>query len=222
MIMGMSTVAAQADEPDPTPGPTVIADPNSPTGYTGHFVYYDPTATSIRFVGDIQLRDWINPASPTIYQPSQYRPGLMRGGGGYDVQMTNAGNGYWVHDVPLAAGANQYWFYVNNDTNIWLPDPANAPIFAPDGLTGTARRAFNKVFVPYDAVKQNYAPLAARVIASPRADSAKGTWSYVPITLPAQRARSVSTFPRVRREPRRAVQDHLHAARLVARTSPTG
>ena len=47
----------------------------------------------------------------TIYQPSQYRPGLMRGGGGYDAQMTNVGDGYWVIDVPLAAGANQYWFY---------------------------------------------------------------------------------------------------------------
>ncbi len=64
----------------------------------------------------------------------------------------------------LAAGANQYWFYVDNNTNLWVSDPANSPIYAPDGLTGTARRAFNKVFVPYDAEKQNYAPLAARQI----------------------------------------------------------
>ena len=53
MVMGMSTVAAQADEENLTPGPTVVADPNSPTGYTGHFVYYNPTATSVRFVADI-------------------------------------------------------------------------------------------------------------------------------------------------------------------------
>ena len=88
--------------------------------------------------------------------------------------MTNAGNGYWVTDVPLAAGANQYWFYVNNNTNLWVADPANSPIFAPDGLTGTARRAFNKVFVPYDAAKQNYAPLAARVIETAAGRLAEG------------------------------------------------
>ncbi|WP_314505471.1 putative Ig domain-containing protein [uncultured Microbacterium sp.] len=185
MVVGTSAVAAQADEVDLTPGPTVVADPNSPTGYTGHFVYYNPTATSVRFVADILLRDWDNPTSTTIYQPSQYRPGLMRGGGAYDVQMTNVGNGYWVHDVPLAAGVNQYWFYVNNNTNQWIADPANAPIYPPDGLTGNARRAFNAVYVPYDAEKQNYAPLAERVIANPREDSAKGTWSYVPIQIGA-------------------------------------
>jgi hypothetical protein len=72
--------------------------------------------------------------------------------------MTNVGDGYWVIDVPLAAGANQYWFYVNNNTNLWVTDPANSPVYAPDGLTGNARRAFNKVYVPYDAEKQNFAP----------------------------------------------------------------
>ena len=116
MVLSMSPAVAQADEVDLTPGPTIIADPNSPTGYTGHFVYCNPTATSVRFVADILLRNWADPTDLTVYQPSQYKPGLMRGGGGYDVQMTNAGNGYWYTDVPLAAGANQYWFYVNNNT----------------------------------------------------------------------------------------------------------
>lgn len=183
MVLSTAPVAAQADEVDLTPGPTVVADPDSPTGYTGHFVFHDPTATSVRFVADILLRDWENPADPTVYQPSQYRPGLMRGAGAYDVQMTEVADGYWVTDVPLAAGANQYWFYVNGNTNLWVSDPANSPIYAPDGLTGTARRAFNAVYVPYDAAKQNYAPLGARVIENPRPDSPKGTWSYVPIQI---------------------------------------
>jgi enterochelin esterase-like enzyme len=184
MVLGMSVVAAQADDDvNPTPGPTIIKDPNSPTGYTGHFVFYNPTATSVRFDADILLRNWADPTDTTVYQPQQYRPGLMRGGGAYDVQMTNVGNGYWVTDVPLAAGPNQYWFYVNNNTNLWVADPANSPIYAPDGLTGTARRAFNKVNVPYDAEKQDYAPLAERVIANPRPDTPKGTWSYVPIQI---------------------------------------
>jgi hypothetical protein len=184
MVLSTSPGAARADEHvDLTPGPTVVADPDSPTGYTGHFVFYDPDATSVRFVADIMLRNWEDPTDLTVYQPSEYRPGLMRGGGAYDVEMTEVGDGYWVHDVPLAAGANQYWFYVDGDTSLWVTDPANAPIYAPDGLTGTARRAFNKVNVPYDPVKQNYAPLAARQIENPRADSPKGTWSYVPVQI---------------------------------------
>ena len=185
LALTMSTAVAQAEEVDLTPGPTVIKDPSSPTGYTGHFVYYNPDATSVRFVADIMLRDWEDPTNPTIYQPSQYRPGLMRGGGAYDVEMTEVEDGYWVTDVPLAAGANQYWFYVNNNTSLWVTDPANSPIYAPDGLTGTARRAFNKVNVPYDPEKQNFAPLAAREIENPRPDTAKGTWSYVPIQIGA-------------------------------------
>ena len=55
-----------------------------------------------------------------------------------------------------------------------MADPANSPIFAPDGLTGTARRAFNKVFVPYDAAKQNFAPLAARADREPARGLAEG------------------------------------------------
>lgn len=183
MVLTMSPTVAQADEVDLTPGPTIVADPDSPTGYTGHFVYCNPTATSVRFVADILLRNWEDPTDTTVYQPSQYKPGLMRGGGAYDVEMTSAGNGCWYTDVPLAAGANQYWFYVDNNTALWVADPANSPIYPPDGLMGTARRAFNKVFVPYDAEKQNYAPLAARVIENERADSPKGTWSYVPFQI---------------------------------------
>ncbi|HET6302641.1 alpha/beta hydrolase [Microbacterium sp.] len=181
MVLSSAPLAAQADDVDLTPGPTIVKDENSPTGYTGHFVYYNPDATSVRFVADILLRNWEDPSDTTVYQPSEYRPGLMRGGGAYDVEMTPVGDGYWVHDVPLAAGVNQYWFYVNNNTNLWVTDPANSPIYAPDGLTGTARRAFNKVYVPYDAEKQNYAPLAAREIENERPDTAKGTWSYVEI-----------------------------------------
>lgn len=183
MALSVSSPSVQAAEPDLTPGPTVFADPNSPTGYTARFVYYNPTATSVRFVADILLRNWADPTDTKVYQPHEYKPGLMRGGGAYDVQMTNAGDGYWVTEVPLAAGANQYWFYVDNNTSHWVADPANSPIFAPDGITGTARRAFNKVHVPYDPIKQNYAPLAARVIENPRPDSPKGSWSYVPVQI---------------------------------------
>lgn len=185
MVFTMAPAVATADEIDLTPGPTIIKDENSPTGYTGRFVFYEPTATSVRFVADILLRNWEDRTDTKIYQPHEYKPGLMRGAGAYDVQMTNVGDGYWVHEVPLAAGPNQYWFYVNNNMNLWVADPANPPIYPPDGLTGTARRAFNAVYVPYDAEKQNYGPMADKVIANPRPETAKGTWSYVPIQIGA-------------------------------------
>lgn len=65
-----------------------------------------------------------------------------------------------------------------------MTDPANSPIYFPDGLTGTSRRAFNKVNVPYDPEKQNYEPMGPRVIENPRIDGNKGTWSYVAIPTP--------------------------------------
>ena len=222
MAVSLSSLSAQAADVNLTPGPTVVADPNSPTGYTGHFVYYNPTATSVRFVADILLRNWADPTDTKVYQPSEYKPGLMRGGGGYDVEMTNAGDGYWVTDVPLAAGANQYWFYVNNNTNLWVADPANSPIYAPDGLTGTARRAFNKVNVPYDAEKQNYAPLAARVIENPRPDGAHGTWSYVPCRSAPPRGRWASTCLPATTPTGLSRTRRSTCSTAAARTSPTG
>ena len=224
MVLSVAPLTAQADEVDLTPGPTIVADPDSPTGYTGHFVYYNPTATSVRFVADILLRNWEDPTDTTIYQPSQYRPGLMRGGGGYDVEMTNAGNGYWVTDVPLAAGANQYWFYVNNNTSLWVADPANSPIFAPDGLTGNARRAFNKVFVPYDAEKQNYAPLAARVIETAASRLAEGDVELRPHRdpQPDRRGRWASTCRPITMRTARSRTRRSTCSMAAVRTSPTG
>ncbi|MDR2903951.1 MAG: hypothetical protein LBU77_05545 [Clostridiales bacterium] len=164
------------------PGATVIKDETSPTGYTVRFVYENAEAASVKFVADILLRNWANQADTAVYSPFEYQPGFMRGGGAYEADMEKHGD-YWVIEVPMTAGANQYWFYVDGDRNHWVADPANSPIFAPDGLTGNARRAFNAVHVPYDAEKQNYAPLAAREIENPREDTDKGTWDYVPYDL---------------------------------------
>jgi hypothetical protein len=67
-----------------------------------------------------------------------------------------------------------------------------------------ARRAFNKVFVPYDAAKQNFAPLEARQIELPREDSVKGTWSYVPIDIPNQTGRTLGVYLPPDYDPNRA------------------
>ncbi len=92
MTLSVSSIAAQADEPIDLDSlaPRPAADPDSPTG-SGHgraSCTTTPNATSVGSWRSILLRDWDNLTATTVYQPSQYRPGLMRGGGGYDVQMT--------------------------------------------------------------------------------------------------------------------------------------
>nr|BFF09969.1 hypothetical protein GCM10025699_12720 [Microbacterium flavescens] len=221
MLLTMAPGTAQADV-NLTPGPTVVADPDSPTGYTGHFVYYDPDATSVRFVADIMLRNWADTTDTKVYLPTEYEPGLMRGGGAYDVEMTNAGDGYWVTDVPLAAGVNQYWFYVDGNTNLWVADPANSPIFAPDGLTGTARRAFNAVYVPYDAAKQDFAPLAARQIELPGQTPRRAPGATCRSRSTARRAPWASTFRRATTPTERSRTRRSTCSTAAARTSPTG
>ena len=162
-------------------GPNVIEDENSPTGYTVKFLYENKDAWEVTFVGDIALRNWADQSDQTVYTPFQYQPGFMRGGGAYEAPMREVEDGLWYIEVPLAAGANQYWFYVNGNRDHWVTDEnnPNAPIYAPDGLTGNARRAFNPVYVPY-AEKQGYEPMADRAkYENPRTDGKTGTWSYV-------------------------------------------
>ncbi len=179
LLVGLFSFASAA-ETELVPGPTIIKDPNSPTGYTVRFVYKNETANSVKFVGDILLKNWADPTDTKVYQPSEYKPGFMRGGGAYQADMEKRDGGYWVIDVPLAAGANQYWFYVDGNTNLWVTDPANPPRYAPDGLTGTSRRAFNVVYLPHDPEKQDDL-MKARLIENPRTDEKKGAWDYVAI-----------------------------------------
>ncbi|WP_276357647.1 alpha/beta hydrolase-fold protein [Cohnella caldifontis] len=194
MVLGMPVTAladqnpvgqqnAIAAEGELVEGPTVMKDPDSPTGYTVRFVYKNENASSVTFVGDMLLRNWADPTDTKVYTPYEYKPGLMRGGGAFEAEMEKRDGGYWVIEVPLAAGANQYWFYVDGNRNYWVPDPANSPKFAPDGLTGNARRAFNAVYVPYDPDKQDEI-MGAREIENPRTDGKTGTWDYV--AIPAQ------------------------------------
>ena len=183
MVLGSSAVAANAIDVPYPPGPTVVADPNSPTGYTGHFVYCNPDATSVRFVADIMLRNWADRdghegllAVRVQAGPDARRRRVRRGDDERRRQLL-------VHE--RAAGRRRQPVLVlrQQQHERVAGRPANSPIFAPDGIGFPSRRAFNKVFVPYDAAKQNFAPLAARQIELPREDSVKGTWSYVELRV---------------------------------------
>jgi enterochelin esterase-like enzyme len=216
MVSGMSMTALADEKPDGkqealltdenlVEGPTVMKDTDSPTGYTVRFVYKDEKAQSVTFVGDILLRNWADPTDTKVYTPFEYKPGFMRGGGAFEAPMEKRDGGYWVIEVPLAAGANQYWFYINGDKNYWAFDPANKPKFAPDGLTGNARRAFNAVYVPYDPSKQDKL-MGSREIENPRTDKKTGTWSYValPAEIDNSRSRYVGVYLPYGYDPNRA------------------
>ena len=74
-----TTSVASADNP-PVQGPTVTADPNSPTGYTVTFVYYNPNATGVRLAGDLTLLD-VNTGPSIRYQPEEWQLGRYHVGG---------------------------------------------------------------------------------------------------------------------------------------------
>ncbi len=166
-------------------GPTVMKDETSPSGYIARFVFQHDTAKSVQFHGDMALQNWEDLSDETQYSPFEYKPGMMRGNGSYDVEMTEVADGYWMTEMPVSAGAVQYWFTIDGIDEVasdWLIDPANpyAPKYPADGLLPEDRRAFNPLYVPYDAETMgDFAPMAARGVEVPKDGIDHGTWSYV-------------------------------------------
>ena len=183
MVLGMlpATVFAAQEIEGLELGPNVIKDPDSPTGYTVKFLYENKEASQVTFAGDIALRNDVDRSDPKIYTPFEYEPGLMRSGT-FTAPMTEIEDGLWYYEVPLAAGANQYWFYVDGNTNHMVADPANAPVWSPG--SPDSKDAYNAVYVPYDE-KQAYEPMKAREAENPR-ETEKGTWSYVSMEFGGQ------------------------------------
>ncbi|MBE7007464.1 MAG: hypothetical protein E7424_10040 [Ruminococcaceae bacterium] len=175
MLLGMLPAAFAAD-PEPVAGPVVVADPESPTGYIGQFTYYDPSAGQVYFCGDLNLSNFADRTDTKTYSPAEYKPGLTRRGGSqFKEPMQKLDGGYWYYELPLAAGANQYWFNVGSNTRM-MPDPANAPKWSPN--SSATKDAYNCVYVPYDE-KQGSELLKAREAELPR-ETEKGSWEYVP------------------------------------------
>ncbi len=99
------------------------------------------------------------------------------------VPAAASADGYWMMEVPMAAGANQYCFTVNGADeggSDWLIDPANPyiSIYPEDGLFEADRRNFNPLYVHYDAeTVWDFAPMAVRDIEVPRDGIDHGSWS---------------------------------------------
>ncbi len=177
MLLGMIPAVGAAEEL--TAGPVIVADPDSPTGYTGQFTYYDPNASQVYFCGDLNLSNFADRTDTKTYAPEEYKPGLTRRGGSqFKVLMQKLDGGYWYYELPLAAGANQYWFNVGSN-NRMMPDPANAPKWSPN--SSATKDAYNCVYVPYDE-KQANELLKAREVELPR-ETEKGSWDYVPYKI---------------------------------------
>ncbi|MFC4556123.1 alpha/beta hydrolase-fold protein [Georgenia faecalis] len=170
-------------------GPTVTADPSSPTGYTVTFVYRNPDATQVRLAGDLTLLD-VDTGRATRYEPEEWEPGRYHAGGTEFLRdMTKDENGYWSVSVPLHAGGLSYWYRVWDPTQGWenkrIWDPAS-PHPRPPGDTSFRVRnndVLDTVYVPY-AEEQDDPILEARATYElPAADPARrGTVQYVPYT----------------------------------------
>jgi len=191
-----TTSVARADDSALVPGPTVTADPASPTGYTVTFVYYNPNATLVKLAGDLTLLDVST--GNTRYQPEAWQTGRYHAGGVEFLRdMTKDVDGYWSVSIPMHAGGLSYWYRVWDPTQswtnhrIWDPagthprptiDPAN-PIYSTPFRIRNNYDVLGAVYVPY-ADKMNDPVLEGRALYElPIADPAKrGTVQYIPYT----------------------------------------
>jgi enterochelin esterase-like enzyme len=191
-----SAANSAQDSVPPVQGPTVKADPNSPTGYTVTFVYYNPNATQVRLAGDLTLRG-IGEGT-TRFQPEAWQTGRYHAGGVEFLRdMTKDADGYWSVSIPLHAGGLSYWYRVWDPTQSWtnrrIWDPAGThprPTVDPNNATNSTpfrirnnNDVLDAVYVPY-AEKQNDPVLETRAIYElPIADPAqRGTVQYIPYT----------------------------------------
>lgn len=191
MALGLGALvaapAALADDADVVQGPTVVEDPNSPTGYTVTFVYNNPDATQVRLAGDLTLRG-IGEGT-TRFQPEEWQQGRYHAGGTEFLRdMTKDADGNWSVSIPLHAGGLSYWYRVWDPTQEWVNkriwDPASdKPRPAGDSFRVRNNDVLDAVYVPY-AEKQNDPVLESRgAYELPVADESKrGTVQYIEYT----------------------------------------
>jgi enterochelin esterase-like enzyme len=187
-MTSVANAANSAQESVPVQGPTVTADPNSPTGYTVTFVYYNPNATQVKLAGDLTLLD-INTGN-IRYQPEEWQTGRYHVGGVEFLRdMTKDADGYWSASIPMHAGGLSFWYRVWDPTQNWenkrIWDPTSTKPRPAGDTTFRVRNndVLDAVYVPYDE-KQNDPALESRATYElPIADpSQRGTVQYVPYT----------------------------------------
>lgn len=199
--------AQQKAEATHTPGVRVVADKESPTGYTAKFVYEssDPAVTKIvlysdnfmlwdetapQFTGTSGLNlNNVTPEQRAAYGhlPGDYQSTYWPGGGSGSSKLSLElervpGTDFWHTEVPLMSGAFTYNYEItkNGVTTARLDDPANPSLV--NTATGV-RSLSSMVYVPYDAKKQGTGDYRDRSLELPRTDGRTGTVET--ITYPA-------------------------------------
>lgn len=151
---------------------TVIASPDSPTGYYVTFRYKAPDATRVRIYGEWVFSD---PDYSTIVTglnatPDEWQDGytVWQASGGSPQWPTNdmvlnEETGVWSYTIPLPNGTWNYRFLVGGspeaditDTTdaYWAYDPNNIPFLADYDEELTTEQYLTSVYVPYDPEKQ--------------------------------------------------------------------
>lgn len=169
-----SLCAAAAAQEAPLGGVIVEPNPDSATGYTATFTYYDSQATNVRILGGFQFyvendpncyaKGFNLPEGETIddylYNPQEWQKGLnlchVFDDNYSDDMIYDQNLGAWTYslDLPCASYLYQYSVsYDNGETYSSICDPANVPYVNSLGA-GQTRSQF---FVPYDAEKQDTA-----------------------------------------------------------------
>ncbi|MCL1996995.1 MAG: alpha/beta hydrolase-fold protein [Defluviitaleaceae bacterium] len=178
-------------------GVTVLPDQTSPTGFRATFVYYNPAAVLVEFVGLLNLR-YID-GGDTVRPVHEFEPGWFHApgaGGNHIVRMDYIGDGYWTTSAPVAGGTINYWFQLYTEQSldganipaeisaefraehsVRIVDPyntlSNLLINAPQGV-GNFR--YSLIHVPFDPARQHI--LNDRNIELPRTDR-QGTLDFV-------------------------------------------
>lgn len=153
-------------------GVSVVANPESNTGYTVNFEFEDSQATQVRVAGDFHfftandplfrgigyIRTPDHAARETLVFPEDWKKDSNLyhfGTPDYVGEMSKSEEtGKWTFAIDLPCGPYQYSYqvsYDNGETFTAIPDPANIPL----SNTLGASKVTSKFYVPYDAEKQS-------------------------------------------------------------------
>jgi len=179
LVMMILSACALALAEDYTPGVTVAANPDSPTGYTATIVFEAPGASKVDLAGSFAFFN-DDPAvrgriPKPYYTPAEYAEGMFAiGQESLREPMTRVeGTDLFVLKYDLPSGHYQYCFYVDDDP-VRKDDPTNPGQYA--NVENGGRYTRSVFDVPYDAKQvkaQDYAYAAKAA-----ADRA-GTVTYV-------------------------------------------
>ena len=165
------------------PGVTVVADENSPTGYTATFVYENADAQSVGLTGTFLFckpGENYGALPENTYSAFEWEPGMFRASMS-DFATTEAmakveGTDYWTISLPLPSGHYLYNYNVDGaEGNI--PDPANPPM-ASTAESGNASK-LSTLDVPYDARQGDSVDFSFMM---PRTDGQSGQIVYADYT----------------------------------------